>query len=68
MEYIERIHDVSTGEIIEISLSKEKLEIMKLNEIKEAELLALENERALAKTALLEKLGLTEDEAKLLLS
>jgi hypothetical protein len=65
-------HNVETNEIKEIELSpKEAKEfeaiyaesiIVELNEKNEAEA------KATAKAALLEKLGITEDEAKLLLS
>jgi hypothetical protein len=66
------IHDVSTGEIREEILSEEETSQIK---IKEAEFLAkleqLENEKAtkaIQRQALLERLGITEEEAKLLLS
>lgn len=62
------IHNVETGEVIERPLTVEELQ--------EKELLAaaIAKEKSdiatakLAKNALLEKLGITEDEAKLLLS
>lgn len=63
-----KIHNVETDEVIEremtkdeiIQAEKDSLEIIKINEAKEAK----EAERR----SLLERLGLTEDEAKLLLS
>jgi len=68
MTYIERIHDAATGEIVEREYTKAEMDESKANEARlQAETeaaIALEN----AKTALFEKLGLTPDEAKLLLS
>ena len=62
-----RIHDISTNEIIDREMSDKEFvqyqadleaDNIKLNAIKE---------KAIAKSALLEKLGISEDEAKLLL-
>jgi hypothetical protein len=68
MNYIERIHDASTGEIIEREYTKAEMDESKTNEAKfKAEsdaAIATEN----AKIALFEKLGLTPEEAQLLLS
>jgi hypothetical protein len=72
MTYIERIHDIITGEIIERLFTQdeikeaeaEALRIKNLNDVRVTE----ESQKASAKAALLEKLGITEDEAKLLLS
>ena len=64
-------HNVETGEVIEIELSPEEVsEFEKVyansvtqEQIKKAELEA----KQIARQALLDKLGITEDEAKLLL-
>lgn len=56
-----KIHNAQTGEIIERQMNAEELaEMNKLAQEKA--------EAATAKAALLEKLGITEEEAKLLLS
>lgn len=68
--YIEKIYDVQTGEetIVERPFTKDELAAIeaekKAAEKRQAELEA----KASARAAILEKLGLTEDEAKLLLS
>lgn len=67
MTYIERIHDVSTGEITERPFTAKEIKEVEANIAKaEAELQAAQT-KATAKAALLEKLGITEDEARLLL-
>ena len=61
-------HNATTGEIIEREINAEELaawEIAKAKAQAEAE---AEAAKAAEKAALLEKLGITEDEAKLLLS
>ena len=63
-----RIHNTETNEIIDREMNAAEF---KNYEAKKAIYLAEKAEaqtRALAKSALLEKLGITEDEAKLLLS
>jgi hypothetical protein len=65
-------HNVETDEIIEIQLTAEEI-VKREKEHLEAQeklnkLIAEENATFAAKAALLEKLGITEDEAKLLLS
>ena len=70
MEIIERVHNVKTGEIIE-SQREETAAEKKEREIFQKELLAREalaETKATSKAALLAKLGISEDEAKLLLS
>jgi hypothetical protein len=62
---IERIHNIETNEIIEREMSDE--EILKRQQLLEAAL-AEQAEAVAAKAALLAKLGITETEAKLLLS
>ncbi len=68
MTYIEIIHDITTGETIEKPYSAEQLAEAKASEM--ANKLAIERQvKAEAdKAALLAKLGISADEAKLLLS
>lgn len=62
------IYDCETGETIVRPMNKEELEDYEARQLKfESELNALA-EKQQAKNALLEKLGITADEAKLLLS
>jgi len=67
MTYIERIIDVETNEIVERPYTaKEVAEVEKA--ITEGETKALaEAQKSVDKAALLTKLGITEDEARLLL-
>jgi hypothetical protein len=65
---IVKIHDVTSGEIIEREMNAEELAQWEIDKAKaEAEAQA-KAEATAAKAALLEKLGITEEEAKLLLS
>jgi hypothetical protein len=61
------IHNVETGEIITREANTEELEQARVDA--EAEVLRISEQKAKsdAKVALLERLGITEDEAKLLL-
>jgi hypothetical protein len=68
MTYIERIYDASTGEITEREYTSDEIAEMKSNEAKAAELTKELEVKAAQKSALLAKLGITENEAKLLLS
>jgi hypothetical protein len=62
------IHNVETGEVLERPMTVEELAQLELDK-KEAEAKAKHIADALAaKAALLEKLGITEDEVKLLLA
>lgn len=63
-----KIHNVETGEVIEREMNTDEIARLKADE---AEIKAKNEDLAavaLAKTALLKKLGITEEEAKLLLS
>jgi len=64
---IHTIHNVETGEITEVELTAEELAKIEADnvelEAQKAELIA----KAEARVLLLERLGITEDEAKLLL-
>lgn len=62
---IERIHNLETGEIIERQMTETEIALREQMLIAETQAVA---EATAAKTALLTKLGITEEEAKLLLS
>ena len=66
--YIHRIHNIETGEIIEKDYTAEQIAAIEAAVAESA--LINENEEAKAeqKAALLAKLGITADEAKLLLA
>jgi tRNA1(Val) A37 N6-methylase TrmN6 len=69
MKTIEKIFDVTTGEttIIESDMSAAEIAEVERSQVEAAERAAKQAEAATAKAALLQKLGITEDEAKLLL-
>ena len=70
MRYVEKIFDVKTNEetIIERDFTSEELiQIQEIQSKAEAERIESEK-RSLARQAILDRLGLTEEEAKLLLS
>jgi hypothetical protein len=63
-----KIHNVENGEIIEREMTADELAQLELAQTEaQAQNLAIQ-QAASAKAALLEKLGITEEEAKLLLS
>ena len=70
MKIIEKEFNALTGEetIVERDATAAEIAEVQRLEIEAAERAAKEAEAAVAKAALLEKLGITEDEAKLLLS
>lgn len=61
-------HNVETGEIIERDATAEELAQYELDAEEREALLAEARTKAEAKIALLERLGITEDEARLLLN
>ncbi len=62
------IHDAETGETVEIELTAEEIaERESLEAARIADFEASEARKAAEKAALLERLGINEDEAKLLL-
>ncbi len=63
-----KIHNLETGEIIERQMNAEELAQREEEKVKSANKLAIEEKIAADKAALLAKLGITADEAKLLLS
>jgi hypothetical protein len=68
---IKIIHDIQTGEITELKMTKDEIAILQATETQaQADRVAAEAEAAAkesARAALLDKLGITADEAKLLL-
>jgi hypothetical protein len=61
-------HNVETGEITEVEMTKDELAQLKLDQDAAAFRTAEAEAKAEAKSALLERLGITADEAALLLS
>ena len=61
-------HNVETGEVLEREMTKSELDQLKIVERETRALKEAEAIKAVEKAALLAKLGITEDEAKLLLS
>ena len=69
MKIIERTHDIETGEIVDIERDETAAE-KKAREAREKEIAAAQAEaeaKAAQRQAILDRLGLTADEAKLLL-
>jgi nucleoside phosphorylase len=60
-------HNVTTGEIIDRDMTKEELAQLKKDEAFREKQIAEMEAAAVAKAALLERLGITEEEAQLLL-
>ncbi len=63
-----KIHDVTTGEIVEREMNAEELKQYELDKANAFVAKEIEAAKAAEKAALLAKLGITDDEAKLLLS
>lgn len=63
-----KIHNVETDEVIEREMDAKELAKWEADQAAEAERANAEAQKAAEKAALLTKLGITEDEAKLLLS
>jgi hypothetical protein len=66
-KYQEKIFNIQTGETIFRDYTPEEIAQVEAEEAAAAEKLAELEAKAAAKAALLEKLGITEEEAKLLL-
>jgi hypothetical protein len=62
-----KIHNVETNEIIEREMNAEELAQRETDQAETLTLQAAEAQKAADKAALLSKLGITEDEARLLL-
>ena len=60
-------HDALTGETVERDMTAEEIKLAKLDAAEEAAYLKDLADKATAKAALLDKLGITADEAALLL-
>jgi len=63
-----KIHNVQTGEIVEREMTVDELAQSQADEAKKEMQQIAEAQKAAEKAALLSKLGITADEAKLLLS
>jgi hypothetical protein len=61
------IHNVETGEIITRDANAEELAQMEINAVEAAARKAAETQKAADRAALLAQLGITEEQAKLLL-
>lgn len=62
-----RIHDLSTNEIIDREMNDDEFTQWQENQAAEAERQAAEAQKAADRAALLAQLGITEEQAKLLL-
>lgn len=63
-----RIHDLSTNEVIDREMNADEFAQWEADQLAQANQEAAEAQKAADKTALLTKLGISNDEAKLLLS
>jgi hypothetical protein len=68
MTYFERIVNVETGETVERPYTEKEIKEVEAKQAESLALLEAQSARAADKAALLAKLGITDDEAKLLLS
>jgi arsenate reductase-like glutaredoxin family protein len=62
------VHNVETGEILEVELSADEIIQIEKDKAQSIEELTQRNAKATQRAALLDRLGITEDEAKLLLA
>lgn len=62
-----RIHNAETNEVIDREMTAAEFKIYEADKIIEADKKAESEAKAIAKAAILDRLGLTADEAKLLL-
>lgn len=63
-----KIHNVETGEIIEREMTAQELQQWEADKAKSEAEIQAQTQKAAARLVLLERLGITEEEAKLLLS
>ena len=63
-----RIHDLATNEVIDREMNDQEFAAFEADQATQAAKQAEAEAKATAKSALLNKLGITEDEAKLLFS
>lgn len=68
MSYKEKIVETTTGEEIWRDLTPDEIKEMELEQVKAQQFIAEQAAKAEQRAALLERLGITEEEAKLLLS
>jgi hypothetical protein len=68
MTYFERIVNVETGEVTERPYTAKEIKDLEAKQVEIESMAKAEAQKAAEKAALLAKLGITEDEAKLLLS
>lgn len=62
------IHNVETDEIVTREMTNEEFKVYQIQQEEQAAIEAKEADKIAAKTALLERLGISEEEAKLLLA
>jgi hypothetical protein len=62
-----KIHNIETNEIIEREMNADELTLLEINKVKDQENKVALQTKEVARQALLDKLGITADEAKLLL-
>lgn len=62
-----KIHNVTTDEIIEREMNDVEFAQYEIDQLAEAERKAQEESKAIARQAILDRLGLSEEEARLLL-
>ena len=60
-------HNTETGEVVVRDLTKSEIDQVKIDKAEEASLKAAGEAKAIAKAAILERLGLTADELKTIL-
>ena len=63
-----RVHNVETNEVIDREMNDAEFAQYQADQLAQAEQIAAETARAAEKEALLDRLGISADEAKLLLS
>ena len=63
-----RVHDLETGQIIDRQMNDEEFAIWQEEQEQITAAIASANQKVIDKAALLERLGITEEEANLLLS
>ena len=63
-----KIHNITTDEVIEREATAEEIAQIKVDETEAQAKAVAQDNKETAKAALLERLGITEDEAKLLLA
>jgi hypothetical protein len=68
MEYTVQEHNATTGEVIVRPITTEELEVLNADNIQAEKNRAVAAEKAATKAALLARLGITAEEANLLLS